>query len=146
MMTKKEIIAVLNDIKDWKMPSYNQRQKEAITIAVNTLESTDDDTVSRQDVKNMLCYELCTSFNNCLGKGCYKTSIADGLPSMPAKQPWHLCSEKLPTVSGRYMITSCTDGVNTAFYNIAHKKWVGYNNSSVIAWGPLPKAYTGEKE
>lgn len=61
---------------------------------------------------------------------------------------WILCSERLPSEDGDYLVTFSLMGVKFPIEVCAFEdgKWDKYLYDGVLAWMPLPKAYEGRIE
>lgn len=63
---------------------------------------------------------------------------------------WIPCSERLPEVSGLYLVTTNKYGVwaaRTDSYSVRDKEWKrkGDKKAVITAWMPLPEPYEGDK-
>ena len=52
--------------------------------------------------------------------------------------------ERLPENNYDVLATTFDGDVICAWYNMASKKWFGYEEEDIIAWRPLPEPYRPE--
>jgi hypothetical protein len=113
------------------------------------------DLIRRQDAELILAREM---YATSLEAGCDPVSPVDFLPEArawlsdaPTIGGWIPCSERLPEVSGLYLVTTNAYGVwaaRTDSYSVRNKEWKrkGDKKAVIIAWMPLPEPYEEEDD
>ena len=79
--------------------------------------------------------------------------VIEHLKKMPSELPsaearWIPCSERLPSVSGTYIVTTAKGAVCLDhFYADSHEPhWSYWRTRTTLCWMPLPKPYREENE
>lgn len=114
------------------------------------------DLISRSAAIDAHC-EVCGDRDKCNCDICPDVEVFQLLSSAQPEPQWIPCSERLPMVSGEFLVTlTDEDGewVSTAEWNTTFGgRWQdvfiddGYRDiSNVIAWQPLPEPYREEGE
>lgn len=120
------------------------------------MEEVKDDLVRRKDVLDMICYQLCTSFNNCQANySCYRTVSVGYLKSATE---WIPVKERLPENEQKSYWVCTADGWQGVCRWTNNQFGLGENNSftwhfldlpqysnGVVAWQELPKPYKGKE-
>jgi len=156
-MTREEAIKLLRDLWNevYNEDSDGYNYAMAIDMAIESLQRpTDVDLISRADATAYIERVI----NSGLGKSKSLDYIHKYISALPsAEADWIPCSERLPLVSGEFLVTLFdNDGtwVSTAQWNMTFGgRWQdifpndGYRDiSNVIAWKTLPKPYKEESE
>lgn len=79
-------------------------------------------------------------------------SVIRHAPTVKTEPQWIPCSERLPTESGKYLVTVknltrfwiLKEPVFVCNYEFNEFMFQGWEDNEVIAWMPLPEPYKGE--
>ena len=155
-MTREEAIKRLEFLKG----VYSVDTETALDMAISALSKVDNaenpkcDLISRADAMGAVQALKVEEWDG--GDYAYNAGLETAirtlstLPSADAIQGWIPCSEKLPSESGTYLVTTAKGAVwADHFYanSIDDRHWSYRTRRVPIAWMPLPKPYTkGDNE
>ena len=102
-----------------------------------------DEFIGRQRMKDMITNHW-SDFSDATN---YKTALAcvDAVPTVTSEPHWIPCSERLPTKSDDYLVSSYDKLVFDLYYSVEYG-WDGWWHNRISAWMPLPEPYKGVTE
>lgn len=114
------------------------------------------DLISRGEAIEALKLVLSSSFGSDefdYGTSCQFMKDVEVLKNLPSAQQWIPFSEKLPEITGTYLVTKRSNAypVSEAVYIASSECWTDtyagkrYRDGYILAWMPLPEPYEVEE-
>ena len=158
IMTKEEAIKILST-RDAHgvLCGYTSGVTEALDMAIEALSTNAPiDPINRRDALEQIAQAECgLHYDDCEADNCSCSYIQRILDIPSAEAEWIPCSERLPDIGNRCLVTLSNNVVAIGtLHNEDNKRWhlepasmmIAYHEDSVTAWMPLPKPYRKDDE